>query len=213
MNRLKVTGLAVAALVFGAIQAQASPIRGVVSGTTTMGEAYPLAHAFDQSGLSGTYINGVTDFGTFTAATTHDSQAGNDWVSSTVAGSATFNLGSLQTVDGLAFWNFGGLGGSLAYGITQFSLVASVDAAFTTPLALGTFNPTVYSTLNPAQIFSFGATTAQYFRLEGFVSNGAGAIGIGEIAFRDAAVPEPASMILLGSGLGALALRRRRAKS
>jgi hypothetical protein len=130
-------------------------------------------------------------------------------VSTTTAGSVTFDLGSLMTVDALAFWNFGGLGGNPTFAVTQFSLVASVDASFSSPIVLGTFNPAVFATLNPAQVFSFASTNAQFFRLQGFSSNGATALGIGEIAFSATAVPEPATCLLIGAGAAVVAARRR----
>jgi hypothetical protein len=109
---MRLTTVALVVLCASVRTVDASPILAPVAGTTTMGEIFPLLHAFDQTGLSATYISGVTDFATFTASTTHDSQVDNDWVSSTTVGSVTFDLGTVQTVDGLAFWNFGGLGGN-----------------------------------------------------------------------------------------------------
>jgi hypothetical protein len=165
-------------------QAIADPIRGPVTATTTMGVVFPLVHAIDQTGLSATYVSGVTDFATFTASTTHHSQPGNDWMSLTTFGSVTFDLGSLIPVDEVAIWNFGGVGVDINLGITRFTLLASTDAGFLSPTTLGTFKPRVSAiTPNPAQIFGFAPTTAQFFRVQDVRSLKAGSIGLGEIAF------------------------------
>ena len=102
-------GMALAAslAVAAAAPAAASVIRGAVSATTNMGEAFPLVHAIDQSGLSATYVSGVTDFDAFVATATHTSNPDMDWVSTSARGSVTFNLGSIFAIDRLAVWNFG----------------------------------------------------------------------------------------------------------
>jgi hypothetical protein len=212
-----VLGLAALVLVLGGVhQVEAGLIVGPVSASTTMGEDSPLVHAFDQSGLSAHYVSGVTDFATFTASTTHDSEPGNDWISTSTSGSVTFDLGSLMTIDKVAVWNFGGLGGVPSFGITQFTLLASVDAGFSSPTTLGTFNPSVFTTLNPAQVFDFAPTGAEFFRLQNFSSNGASSLGLGEIAFEASAsaVPEPSSLALMGMATAGFAghFRWRRRK-
>lgn len=59
-----------------------------------MGESFPLVRAIDQSGLSAAYVSGATDFDTYVAATTHDSQPGSDRVATATTGSAVFALGA-----------------------------------------------------------------------------------------------------------------------
>lgn len=197
-----------------ALQAHATTITGVLSATTTMGEGFPLVHAIDQSGLSAGYTSGVTDFDTYIAGNPqHTSDAGTDWVSSTTAGVADFNLGSLMAIDRVVLWNNGA---NLTFAIAQVSLEASADAAFTTPVSLGTFNLAIMSNPNTAQVFSFAPVNAQYVRFENFVSNGASVIALGETAFSTTtAVPEPATVWLLSIGLlgvGAYAGSTRRAR-
>jgi hypothetical protein len=210
----RVTQLLTVVLTLGCVgQALADPIRGPVSAATTMGESgelTALVHAIDQTGLSANYVSGVTDFATFTAGTTHYSEPESDWVSETTAGSVTFDLGRLMSIDKVAVWNFGGPRGNPEAAITQFTLVASTDPGFAGPITLGTFNPAVFSTLNPAQVFRFAPTTAEFFRLQAFRSNGTSNLGLGEIAFGQSPVPEPSTLLLLGTGLVGVASRWRR---
>jgi hypothetical protein len=211
--RRSIVVLAAWALLSGGMgRARAGVIVSPVSGTTTMGEAFPLSHAFDQSGLSPHFTSGVTDFTSYIAGDPrHDSEPGNDWVSNTTTGVAVFDLGRVMNLDSVAIWNFGGLGGTLTFAITRVTLEASLDASFSNPTNLGTFNLSVFATTNPAQVFSFPSVDAEFVRLRDFQSNGAPAIGLGEIAFDAAPAPEPSTLTLFGIGtLGLIGCAWRR---
>ena len=196
-------------LVGGMGQTKAEVIVSPVSGTTTMGEAFALSHSYDHSGLLSNFTSGVTDFATYIAGNPqHDSEPGNDWVSNTTSGVTVYDLGSLLSVDKVAIWNFGGLGGNTSFATTQVTVEASANPGFTSPTNLGTFNLSVFATTNPAQVFGFPTVAAEFFRFENFQSNGAGALGLGEVAF--AATPEPSSVVLFGLGLAGLVGRRRK---
>jgi hypothetical protein len=191
-------------------QVLAQAIVSPVSATTNMGQTYPLANAYNHTGLLTNFTSGVTDFNAYVAGNPqHDSQPGTDWAATTPIGVADFDLGSVKNVNRVAIWNFGGLAGNITYAIKQVSLESSVDSSFSSPAILGTYNLGVYSTTNPGQVFSFPTVAARYFRLYDFQSNGAPSIGLGEIAFATV-IPEPASPILVGfAAFGALAALRR----
>jgi len=176
----------------------ATPIIGAVSATTNMGELQPdgnLVHAINQSGLLSAYTSGVTDFDAYMAGDPgHFSFPGNDWLTITPTGVVDFNLGSVLPIGRMAVWNFGG---NTAFDFTQIHLFGSLDAAFLTPVDLGTFN-LVVPTINPvgAQILSFSSTSVQYIRMQVVANNGADRSALGEVAFAAASVPEPSSLSL-----------------
>lgn len=176
-----------------------------------------LTNTIDQSGLSIGYTSGVTDFDAYLALNpTHTNTFSTfEWFSNSGSTTATvtYNLGAVNTINRLALWN------EESSGIGLLNLFYSTDNILFLPLALGllpTDNP-----LGPqyrADVFSFAATNAQYVRFEmsGCPQLNPGsfpACGIGEVAFargQGTVAPEPGTMLLLGSGLAALAARRRR---
>ncbi len=214
-----VLGLALAALAqMACAQARADVIIAPVAGTTTMSEAFPLANAYNQNGLSTGYTSGVTDFSSYIASDPrHTSWFENDWIATSSTGYVILDLGAEYDLDQIAVWNFGGPYGSTDYSTLQFTLEISADAAFTSPTLVGTYNLDVYGapSTNPAQVFSFTSVTGQYVRLSGFVANAGGAPALGEVAFgaqSTTSVPEPGAMAMLIGGLASpclLVLRRR----
>lgn len=193
----------------------AGPIIAPVAGVVDLGGPGfgTLDDTFNQNGLFVPYVPGVTDFDTYIAGNPQHSLvfAGNEWFSEqgSVAATVTYDLGAAVSIDRLALWNedFSGIG--------RLDLSYSVDNVTFLALASG-LTPT--DTLNNSdygpEVFGFGATAARYVRFTMTecpqAPAGFEACAIGEVAFRAAAVPEPATLFLLGTGLvGATVARRR----
>jgi hypothetical protein len=98
--------------------------------------------------------------------------------------------------------------------VVGFELQASADSSFSSPTSLGTFTAdpnTGPSNAVLPQVFTFTPTSAAFVRMRIFDNNGSGFFtAFGEAAFElkssPTAVPEPASLTLLG--LGACGLLR-----
>ena len=177
----------------------------VLANTPQRNASFPVTAAFDQSGLSTGYTSGVTDFDTYIAGNpTHPVNAANvfylpnDFVTS---GFINLDLGSAFVLEGLALWNWGSAAGGP--GITSMKIFSSPDATFTAPVLLDDFGFVIAG--GNAQVKQLTTpTSTQYVRLE---MTGPRSVGFGELAF--GVVPEPSSLLLLGSGAMFLMRRRR----
>lgn len=201
--------------------AQAGTIVSAVSATILSGGpgVGSIADTYNQFGLFTDYTSGVTDYDTYFAANPlHDVQFdGQEWFSNsgTSTAAVSYDLGSVQSIQGMALWNEDASGiGSLnllgsADGTTWFSLLSNLSP---------TNNPLGVS--YGADLYNWAATDLRYVRLD--MSNcpqpndgGFKACSIGEVAFNAApasTVPETSSLslALMGVGLvGAGFLRRR----
>jgi hypothetical protein len=190
---------------------------------------------FDHTTLVPAYVSGVTDFDAFLALdplhtsrfwpTAASAPTGFEWFSNENSTSATvtYNLGSAVWIDRLALWN------EESSGIGTLNLSYSLDGTNFFPLVSG-LTPTDNIGLTPegfsldpppfyvADVFGFGSTYLQYVRFDmsscGMGNDDFRACAIGEVAFAESApVPEPATLLFVGTGLAGIALRRRRSTS
>jgi hypothetical protein len=207
--------------------ADAGPMLAPISGVATVGGPGDgdLADTFNQAGLSAAYTTGITDFDAFLAGNpTHTSTfPGYEWFSERFAttASVTYDFGGPFWIDRLALWN------EESSGAGVLNLLYSLDGLTFTPLATGLAprdNPALDANGVPlidppdylAEVFGFRPTLTRYVR---FDMSGCAqrnddypACAIGEVAFSQAVVPEPATMLLVGGGLAGLAARVRRSR-
>lgn len=192
-----------------------TPPVGIVTGS------YGIGNIIDQSGLANTYVNGVTDFDDFTTgvgATTHSwLPEGNEWWTPyhTDTASIVFDLGGLFTVDRVAFWNedWNGISTltiSTANETSPFSAVGTFDDLTDNPYEFDYAADIL--TLSEERLVRYLRFDLTADLLHPSVWGDVRTISIGEVAFSVAEpVPEPATMLLFGTGImGLLGLKRRK---
>ena len=190
-----------------------------VSVETQASPGYDEAFMIDQSGLSESYVSGVTSFDALTSTATHNigiSGGEGDytaWRTKPVEefpALLTFEVGDEWEIDKLAIWSLGN-GDELG----SFKLYADSDSDFGngTTADLGIFNHTEGKFAN---IYEFAATSASYFHIEAYSINGL-RLRVGEVAFGTKATEVPGNNAPLATGslgllsviLGAGFLRRK----
>lgn len=162
-----------------------------------------IGRIIDQTGLSATYVSGVTDFDTFTAATTA-AGSGSPYPIAGVGGlgSFYFDLGGEYTLTGIASW--GQEGGTAT--VTGYDLYYSdTFGSGGSRTLIGSFSA---GASPAAYVGSFSGINARYLELDVTSNEGSSTSSrLNEVAFE--AIPEPSTIAFVGLfGGGILFIRR-----
>lgn len=183
---------------------------GSVIGDTVGGGLADQAAITNQSGLSDSYVSGVTTIGEADVIEHGNGSADSYFVNkdATVNGVIDFDLQSVREITSLALWNANG--GSR---LDEFAVFAATDQTFSSLTQIGSGTQT-QSVDGKVQFHSLTQTETRFVRLqiESYVS-AQRQLRIGEVAFGGpaAVVPEPTHVAVILFGLaGAGVVHRRR---
>lgn len=193
-------GIAAALLVCAAVQAQAAivtPVKAVASSSHFTVTAQSL---IDNSGMAGDLHGGAWDTMWIKEGT---------WPVDTTA-ALTFDLGALHDISAALVWQYNS---DIDYtrGVKDFYVKTSTDGVqFSTVGDLRTLEQSKGG-LIPAQLVSFSAQArfVQFDIRSNFDAQWPW-VGLSEVKFVAAPVPEPGTYALMGLGLGAIGLLVRR---
>jgi PEP-CTERM motif len=215
-NRLRslyVLGAVVALLIASGQQASAGPILSPITAAASSTFDGDILHTIDHTGLLTNFISGVTDFDTYIAGNpTHAGpNASNAW--SAAVGNLPINLdyglGASYSIGDLALWtSFGG------FSINRFSVFTATNAGFVGATNVGSFDANDTSPVI-AQVFALAPSVGSFLRIQILSNEGAGFVNLSEIGVEvtSSAVPEPTTLVLLGTGLAAVVRRRLRGRT
>ncbi|MCX7551007.1 T9SS type A sorting domain-containing protein [Xanthomarina sp. F2636L] len=150
----------------------------------------PVSATTTYTGTYGTIIentfNGV-GLETPTSLTSNHDQTDeyNSFISTTVAGTVDFNLGSSYDIQGLSFWNQNDGGPATNFGVNSVAFFYSLDGVTYLPIsgAPTTFLESAPGVYAPEQ-FTFTAVSAIYIRMQVLTNHGEpSGSGFAEIAF------------------------------
>ncbi|MCH8179603.1 MAG: PEP-CTERM sorting domain-containing protein [Proteobacteria bacterium] len=197
--------------------AQAGTVVSAVNATVLSGGSgeTDIADTYNLFGLFTDYVSGVTDYDAYFATNPlHDTAfEGQEWFSNpgTTSASVAYDLGSVQTIQGLAFWNEDGTG------VGQLNVLGSTDGISWFNL-LSNLTPTnnPFKVSYGADLYNWAPTALRYVRLDMSacpqdISDAYIGCAVGEVAFNAASnIPEPSTFALSLLGLAATAALRRR---
>ena len=163
---------------------------------------FPTGAVIDQSGLSASYVTGVTEF--YSYASTTESQYYAPQTLGDASGALDnyyFDLGQEISLEAVAIWNQAGTAS-----LKDFDLYAATDDTFSTTTYLGSFS-TIEAENNqnfsPGETFTFSEVTTRYLILDITANFGyEPTTRFNEIVFAsNTVIPLPAAVWLFGSAL------------